>query len=106
MQKCKNLTPNTDITNDSLCNSCTSARRKFNNNKINCGTETVTNTETNSVTINNEEENGEVAEAEAKATKNSAKSNSSNNGIVRSNSKSNYVDTKILNAWTKTEMKR
>ena len=28
LQKCKNLAPNTDITNDNLCNNCTSASRK------------------------------------------------------------------------------
>ena len=57
MQKCKILRPHTDITNDSLCNSCTSASRKNDNDKNNDGTETVTNTETNSVTTNDEEKN-------------------------------------------------
>ena len=59
----------------------------------------MTNTETNTIATNNEENNGEVAEAaaEAEAATNSAELNSSNNGIVSGNSsKSNYVETKNL----------
>ena len=96
MQKCENSTPNTDITNDSLCNSCTSASRKNDNDKNNDGTETVTNTEINSVITNDEGSKGKAAEAEADADANSANSNSSNNGISSGNSKSNYMETKIL----------
>ena len=38
LQKCNNLTPNTDFTNDSKCNSCTNASRNIDN-----GIEKVTN---------------------------------------------------------------
>ena len=48
------------------------------------------------VTTNNERNNGEVAEAEVKAETNNGNLNSSNNNIV-SNSKKDYVETKILN---------
>ena len=56
---------------------------------------------TNTVTTNDEGNNGEVvgaeveAETAAEAATNSAKSNSSNNGIGSSNSKINYTETKI-----------
>ena len=64
------------------------------------GTKKVTNTESYTVTTNNEENNGEVAKAEVEAVANtatnSAKLNSSNNGIGSSNSKSYYAETKIL----------
>ena len=63
LQKCRNLTSNTYVTNDSICNSCTSASRNNNNNKNNGGTETVINLETNSVTTNDEGSKGKVAEA-------------------------------------------
>ena len=46
LQKSGSLTPNTDITNNSICNSSTSASRNINNNRNNGGTETVTNKET------------------------------------------------------------
>ena len=89
----ENLKPNTDMTNDSLCN-ITSARNIDNGN--------VTNTETKSIT-NDESNNGEVAEAEAEAEIeaeadiNSKKLNSSSNtGIVSSSNSNNEVDNNIL----------
>ena len=65
----------------------------------------MTNTETNTVTTNNEGNNGEVVEAEAKIATNSAKSNNSNNDIGRGNNKSNYVATKSLKRPDKNENK-
>ena len=90
-KKCEHPMSNTDTTNDNTCNSCTSAGRNIDNGKV-------TNTETKSVTTNDEGNKGEEseAEAEAEADTNSEDLNSSNTGIDRSNSKSNSVDTKIL----------
>ena len=81
-QKCENLKPHTDLTNDSIY-SCTSTTRNIDN-----GIKKVTNTETNTVTTNDGVDNGEAAEAEAEMemepATNSAKYNSSNNGIGKS----------------------
>ena len=68
----------TGPTNDTICcNSSTSAGRNIDN-----GSEKLINTETDTVTTNDERNNGEVVaaevEAEAEVTKNSKKSNSSN----------------------------
>ena len=92
-KRCEYLKPNTDTTNDSLCNSSTGASKNNNNDKNTGGTATVTNTKTNTVTTNNEVNNRE--EAEADTTTNREKLNSSNNSIGSSNSKSNYVETEI-----------
>lgn len=85
---------NTD-TNDSICcNSSTSASRNNDNGK-----EKVTNWETITVTINNEgnNEGGAEAGAGADTATNSKKWSSSDIGIGRGSSKSNYKETKMLN---------
>ena len=105
MQKCKNSAPNADTTNDSLCNSSTSASKNNDNNKNTSRAETVTSTETNWVTTNDEGNNGEVAEAEAEAATDSAKLKNSNNSIDIGNSKRNYVGTKTLKRLDENENK-
>ena len=85
----------------------------------------MTKTETNTITSNDERNNGGVeeakakveaeeeaeakakaeAEAEAEAATNSAKLNSSHNRIGSSNSKSNYVETKISKCADKNKNK-
>ena len=104
LQKCKNSTPNTDITNDRIYYSCcTSASRNNNKDKNTDGTETVTNTETNTVTTNDKGNNEKVVEAgagaEVEADTNSEISNSSND-IGSSN-----VETKILKRLDEIENK-
>ena len=102
-QKCDSK-PLTDTTNDNICsNHCTSASRKIENNKNNNndnkdGGKEVTNM--NNVTTN-DGRNEEVPEAKV----NSKNSISSNSGIVRSNSKSNYVEPKIWKRLDKIENK-
>ena len=90
-QKCENSKPNTDQTSDSIYR-CTSPTRNIDNE-----IKKLTNTETNTVTINDGANNGEAAEMEEEMepATNSAKYNSSNNDIGRNNSKSNSVHTKI-----------
>ena len=102
---CENSNPNTDTTNDSLCNSSTGASEDNNNDKNTSGTKTAINIYTNKVTINDDGNNGE--EAGVETATNSAELNSkNNNGIGSSNSKSNYVDTKILKCLNKKNKKR
>ena len=89
-QKCKNATPNTDSTNDSIYNNNTSAGRNINN-----GSEKLINTETKSVTTNDEGHKGEEeeeVEAEAEADENSKIPNNSN-GSGSNKSSSNTVIT-------------
>mmetsp|Transcript_17156 Transcript_17156/g.19647 ORF Transcript_17156/g.19647 Transcript_17156/m.19647 type:complete len:212 (-) Transcript_17156:162-797(-) len=103
-QKCKNATPNTDSTNDSICNSSTSASKNNDMIKNTGGAKTVTNTDTNTVTTNDEVNKGEEEEKEAEleADANSKILNNSND-IGSSNSESDYVATKSLKRPDKNE---
>ena len=92
-KKCENPKSNTDTdtTNDSICNSCTSATRNSDNNRTE---KTVTDKDTNPVTTNDEGSKGKAAETEAETDANSENSKSSN-GRNTSNSKSYYVKLKF-----------
>ena len=92
-QKFENATSNNDSTNDNICNNSTSAGRNIDN-----GSEKLINTETDTLTTNDEgnkgEEEEEEEEAEAEADANSKIPNKSNGiGSSDSESSSNTVIT-------------
>ena len=90
-RKYGNSKPNTDSTNDNICNNSTSAGRNIDN-----GSEKLINTETDTITTNDEGNKGEEeeVEAEAEADANSKIPNKSNGiGSGNSESSSNTVIT-------------